>query len=73
MAASFSSVAVCKVDGDDKPDLVIGAPLAEYLGQGVGAVYVVQGKNGFGNAIDLATPGSAMVALMLATPRDAFS
>jgi len=61
MEAAFASVAVCKVDGDTKPDIVIGAPQAKYLDQAVGAVYVVQGKNGFGSTIDLATPGSAMV------------
>jgi hypothetical protein len=55
MEAAFSSVAVCKVDGDDAPDIVIGAPLAKYLDQPVGAVYVIQGKNGFGSTIDLAS------------------
>jgi hypothetical protein len=60
-AARFSSVAVCNVDGDDKPDLVIGAPgAANVTLSSVGAVYVLRGAGGLGSEIDPTNPNSVM-------------
>jgi len=51
--AHYSSVAVCDVDGDKKPDLVLGAPEEKRLNlTAAGAVYVLLGKGGFGAQID---------------------
>ena len=45
--AHYASVAVCDVDADGKPDLVLGAPQAEHLNlTATGAVYVLLGKDG---------------------------
>jgi hypothetical protein len=51
--ASFSSVAVCDVDGDGTGDLVLGAPIVNNMNLlAAGAVYVLLGKNGFGSTLD---------------------
>ena len=61
MDAHLSAVAVCDVDDDGRPDLVIGAPQAGNLGlQSVGAVYVLLGGGGLGSEIDLGNPATAM-------------
>jgi hypothetical protein len=61
MDAHLSAVAVCDLDDDDRPDLVIGAPQAGNLGlQSVGAVYVLLGGGGLGSEIDLGNPATAM-------------
>jgi hypothetical protein len=59
--ASFSSIAVCDVDADRKPDLVVGAPRANNMNlNGVGAVYVLLGTGGFGKEIDPENGGTVM-------------
>jgi FG-GAP repeat protein len=61
LVAKLSAVAVCDVDADQKPDLVIGAPQADGDSiNTVGAVYVVLGANGLGSTIDL-SPSSTLM------------
>ena len=53
MPAHFASSAVCDVDADGKPDLVLGAPQANNLNlTAAGAVYVLLGKGGLGAEVD---------------------
>jgi hypothetical protein len=58
--ASIAAVAACDVDGDGAQDLVVGAPAAENVGLGVGAVYVLLGGGGLGNTIDVSDPTTVM-------------
>ena len=62
MPAHYASVAVCDVDADGKPDLVLGAPQADHLNlTATGAVYVLLGKDGgLGKEIDPANGNTVM-------------
>ena len=62
MPAHYAAVAVCDVDADGKPDLVLGAPQADHLNlTATGAVYVLLGKDGgLGKEVDPANGNTVM-------------
>jgi hypothetical protein len=62
MPAHYASVAVCDVDADGEPDLVLGTPQADHLNlTATGAVYVLLGKDGgLGKEIDPANGNTVM-------------
>lgn len=60
--AGFKVAAAGDVNGDGKPDFLIGAPGSDATGTGAGRVYVVFGSNGFssGQVKDLADVGGTI-------------